>query len=117
MNRLYLAALPLALMGCATLPSVPTSPGVVADSTILDEQTALATELAYQAAATALLTATRAGIIPASAKPAVRAADQRAYAAVLAVRAAYLAGNASGYAAAVAEARGALTAFLTAIKG
>lgn len=114
MKHLILAA-SLALGACTTAP-LPV-PATVADSTILDEQAALSVELAYQAAATALLTANRAGVIPDATKPRLKAADQRAYAAVLAVRAAYRAGNATGYSAALTDARGAVTAFLTAIKG
>jgi hypothetical protein len=115
MTILLVAGLALALSACATLPAPP-APVTVADRTRLDEQTALSVELAYQAAATAVLTASRAGLVPASARPALAAADRRAFAAVRAVRAAYDAGNATGYAGAVEAARAAIASLLTAIR-
>ena len=117
MKPLILATLPLALVAaCTTTGGLP-APGTVADRSVLDERLALSAELAYQAAATALLTANRAGIISASARPRLKAADERAYAAVLAVRAAYRAGNSYSYAEAATRAQDAVAAFLTAIKG
>lgn len=100
------AALSL-VAACVTTPA----PVTVANHTKLDEQAALAVELAYQASAQALLAT------GAAKRPEVKAADNRAYAAVKAVRAAYDAGNASSYTAAVESARGAVSALLTAIKG
>lgn len=116
MKRLILAGLALALSACATLPPVPTSPAAIADRTPLDEQAALAVELAYQAAGTAVLTANRAGAVPAALKPRIAAADRKAFAAVQAVRAAYAAGNAPSYAAALVSARAAVADLLTAIR-
>lgn len=117
MKRLLVASLALALSACATLPtSLPTNPAAVADTTKLDEQAALSVELAYQAAAQAVLVANRAGVIPASAKPAVAAADRGAYAAVQAVRAAYDIGNADDYATAVRTARAAIANLLASFR-
>jgi hypothetical protein len=115
MKRLLVVSLALALSACATLPAPP-APVTIADGTRLHEQTALSVELAYQAAATAVLTANRAGLVPASARPGLAAADRRAFAAVQAVRGAYDAGNATGYAQAVEAARAAVASLLTAIR-
>ncbi len=109
MKRILIAAA-LALSACATIPAIPPAPASVANASTLDEQTALAVELAYQAAATAVLAT---GL---ATKPAVKAADRKAYAAVKAVRAAYDTGNASSYATAAVTARTALTDLLTAIR-
>lgn len=114
MKRMILASLALTLSACVT-PTLPASPAVVADRTVLDEQAGLAIELAYEAAGTAVLTANRAGLIPATLKPRIAAADRKAFAAVQAVRAAYDAGNATSYATALTIARGAVTDLLTAI--
>jgi hypothetical protein len=112
--KAILLPIALALSGCgadttpvAKLPA----PAEVANATTLDEQTALAIELAYQAAAQTMLVTGAAKI------PAVKAADQRAYTAVKAVRAAYDAGNASSYLTATVDARAAVASLLTAIKG
>lgn len=103
--------IPLALAGCTIGTPPVTAPAQIADRTTLDEQAALAVELAYQAAATAVLAT------GAEKRADVRAADQRAYAAVKAVRAAYDAGNAASYLAATVSARAAVASLLTAIKG
>jgi hypothetical protein len=115
MKRLLILA-SLALASCTTVPQIPAAPVEVADRTALDEQAALSVELAYQAAATAVLTANRAGIIPAAVKPRIAAADRKAYAAVGAVRSAYDAGNAASYATALPLARSAVTDLLAAIR-
>ena len=109
---LALAALPLA--SCATLPASPAS---VAESTVLDEQAAIGVELAYKAMRVALETATDAGLLRGERAAQAAALDNRAYAAVQATRAAYRAGNASGYLAVASEARAAIAAALSAIKG
>ena len=118
MRKLIIAALaPLALAGCSTLANIPASPNVVADKTLLDERGAIAVESAYKAAGLALETAVDAGAL--SGADAAKAAklEQRAYDAVRAVRAAYDAGNASGYGAALVEARAAVAAALLAVNG
>lgn len=121
MRKLFLAAaVSLALTGCAglgTLASVPTSPGQVADRTVLDEQGALGVELAYKAFRTALEVATDAGVLRGQRATQAAALDNRAYAAVQAARAAYRGGNATSYRQAVDEARAAINAALAAVKG
>lgn len=120
MRKLFLAAaLPLALAGCglSTLGNVPTSPGQVADRTVLDEQGALGVELAYKAFRTALEVAVDAGLLRGERATQAAALDNRAYAAVQAARAAYRAGNAANYQRAVTEARAAIDAALAAVKG
>lgn len=99
----------LALAGCATLQPAPST---IANATVLDEKAAIAVELTYQAAALSATTARRAGIIGDARWADVQAIDRRAYAAVLAVRAAYRTGNSTTYNAAFAEARNTLAALL-----
>lgn len=112
MKKLLLAsALALApLTGCAT---VPTGPGQVADRTILDERVAIGAELAYKAARIACEFAVDAGIIAGPRATQFRQLNTQAYNAVLAVRAAYRAGNAQDFAVAVAEAQGLTNQLLT----
>jgi hypothetical protein len=125
-NMCCLAALMLGLSACASMPppeisravsALPATPSVGANKTVLDEQAALSVELAYQASALTLRTGLRAGLI--KGPDAVRAAkaDQTAYSAVKAMRAAYDAGNARSYVSAVLSAREAITRSLTLLKG
>ena len=110
----------LVLAGCAVLDapvSVPPAPAQAADQTRIDEQAALAAELAYQAGALAAKTAIEAGWLAPAEASRVRLAEGRAYDALLGVRAAYRAGNASDYLAALSEARAAVAAMLAAVKG
>jgi hypothetical protein len=110
--RLILAlAASLALSGCAGLPtlSLPAAPVEAADQTVLDEQAALAVELAYKAARLAIETGVDAGAIRGANATRLAELDNDAYAAVLAARRAYRAGNATGYGAALAEARAAIS--------
>jgi len=104
------------LTGACQFGTVPT-PSSVAQSTVLDEQVAITAELAYKAARTAVEVAVDAGLLKGRRAAAVAAADNRAYAAVQAVRAAYRTGNAASYATAATEAQNAVTAMLSAIKG
>ena len=116
MRKLFLFALaPLTLAACDLNP--PVSPGQVARRTVLDEQAALGVELAYKAFRTALEVAVDAGVLRGERAAQVAALDNRAYAAVQAVRAAYRAGNAASYTQAVSDARAAINAALAAVKG
>lgn len=120
MRKLIFAAVAsLALAGCTTtgVPNVPTSPGAIADTTVLDERGAIAVESAYRAAGLALETAVDTGLLRGSAATRAATLEQRAYDAVLAARAAYDAGNASSYADALVKARAAVAAALVAING
>lgn len=120
MKRILFAALvALALPGCAALEAsryVPPSPGVIAGQTVLDERAALSVELAYKAFRTALEIAVDAGALKGTAASKAAALDNRAFAAVGAVRAAYRAGNAASYVAAVDEARAGIAAALAAVR-
>lgn len=116
MRRLLIAAaLVFALPACTTLPIA--GPGPVAEATALDEKVAVSVELAYRAARVAMETGVDAGLIKGARATQVAGLDNRAYAAVLAVRAAYKAGNAASYATAAVEAQTAVSAMLGAIKG
>ena len=114
---LYATALSAAVMTSACNVAPPVTPSTIAATTALDEQIAVSAELAYKAARLAIETGVDAGLIKGGRATAVAAADRRAYAAVLAVRAAYRAGNAVSYATAAAEAQNAVSALLSAIKG
>lgn len=115
--RMILIALAAILLPACTMtaPQTLPPPVQVADMTIADEKAGLAIELAYQAAATAALTADRAGIVPDTMRPRIAAANRRAIAAVGAVRAAYDASNAASYAEALPKAREAVAALLSSI--
>lgn len=103
------------LTGC--MPGAVPARGPVGAQVVVDEQAALAVELAYQAAAIAVLTADRAGLVPASRKADIAELDRRAFLAVLAARSAYDAGNAASYAGALAKARAAVRNLLAAARG
>lgn len=123
MQRLLFAPLlaaALVLPGCtgimSRLSAVPASPAAVANSTTLDEQGALAVELAYKAARIAMETAVDAGLVKGSRATSVAAADNKAYAAVQVARRAYMAGNATDYATGLASARLAIADLLALLK-
>ena len=117
MKRLIALCLPLALMACGgvtgVINSIPASPAAVADSTVLDEQGALAAELAYKAARVAVETAVDAGLIRGPAAAKIAKLDRQAFAALGVVRKAYAAGNAASYASALTAARSAISDLLT----
>lgn len=105
--------LALSLPGCATFPTAPVD---VANQTKLDEQAALAIELAYQAAALAVSTAADLGVLKGANASKAAEIDRKAYRAVQAVRTAYDSGNATSYAAAAISARAEIAALLAAVK-
>lgn len=117
MKRLLIpiAALSLALTGCAGLLTPP-APAVVANQAVLDEQGAIGVELAYKAARMAVEVAVDAGLLKGDRASKAAQLDNQAFAAVTGVRAAYRAGNASSYGVALAESRAAVTAMLAAVK-
>lgn len=121
MRKLLLGALlPLTLAGCAglgSLPTVPPAPVEVANRTAADEQAAQGAELSYKAFRTALEIATDAGLLKGAAATKAANLDNRAYAALLAARAAYRTANSADYLAAVGTARAAIDAALAAVKG
>lgn len=103
MKHLALTCL-LALSAC-TLP--PIQPATVANATTLDERTGIAATTGYTAASVLGNRLSRAGIID---RARFKALDNQGYAAVLAIRAAYDAGNATGYAEAITKANAAVDA-------
>lgn len=114
-----------ALASCgitSALTGIPTSPAAAADRTKLDEQTGLALTLAYTAAsrgAGLAITAAKAighPLSPATVKR-IGELDTAAFAAVTAVRQAYLAANSAGYLAAIQQARIAVADLLAAFGG
>lgn len=108
-----LAGLAIASAALSSCAGQLTAPAEVAARTSIDEQAALAVELAYQAAAQAVLTADAAGLVQSTTRPCVRKLDQQAYEAVQAVRSGYSAVNAGTPAEALANARTSVMNFLT----
>lgn len=102
-----------ALASASDPPPEQLQPGTYADKTTLDEQSGLAAELAYQAAALTVSTATKAGFIKGDTAKAIKAADARAFKALRMVRAAYDAGNARSYKDALTAARTAVGEILS----
>ena len=113
MIRLIPLALLCALPACAPVNTIPPAPGAVADKIVLDEQGALAAELAYKAARVAIETGLDAGLIRGATAARVAVLDKKAYAALGVVRKAYEAGNAASYTAAIATARAAISDLLS----
>jgi hypothetical protein len=116
-----LAMASLTMSACSPALSVasalPASPQAAADATIIDEQAMLSVELAYQASATALLVSLKSGLITGDRAAKAASLDQIAYATVLAVRAAYDAGNATSYTEAIPKAYAAIAQTLKIVKG
>ena len=100
MKRLLAIPLLFALTACpGPLSNVP-PPGQIADQTRMDEQGRIAFGLAYVTASRLGNALSRAGAID---RERFQALDRQAYSALLRVRSAYAAGNASDYASAAAE--------------
>lgn len=118
----------MALAGCTTpgaaFPPItdPTAafpaPSTIADRTKVDEQAGLTVTLSYVAASRLAALSIRTGVVsdPATIRR-IGEADNRAKAAVDAVRAAYLTANSDSYASALANARVAVGLLLDAVKG
>ena len=127
MNRTFLALLAVLSMGlttaCGTVGTLLTgSPATVANQTKLDEQVGLTVTLAYTAAARAAgLAITTAAAIGKPLSPAtvkrIGELDLRAFAAVTAVRNAYLSVNSASYLSALSGARAAVADLLAAAGG
>lgn len=116
MKKIFLG---LALICAAPLASCAnlTSPVASANQTKLDEQAAIGVNLAYKAFRLAAETGIEAGFIKGDVAAKVASADNRAFAAVQAVDAAYRAGNSTDYASAVANAYVAIDFAVAAVKG
>lgn len=117
MHKLILAIaafLAVPLTACQTV--IPTTPVIVANSTVLDEKAALAIETAYAASARTAALLIKTGVIKDTATIAtIGKLDNQAYAAVKLSREAYNAGNASSYAAALPQALTAVRALYAAV--
>jgi hypothetical protein len=115
---IFALAASLALAGCSfgSIASAP-PPAELADRTALDEQAAIGVELAYKAFRLAAETAVDAGVLKGERAAMVGRLDDAAYTAVTAVRAAYAAGNAENYAAALEQANAAIGAGVKLVKG
>ncbi len=116
------AALSLGLAGCVPglgggAIGVPSAPVVYADRTAADERAALAVELAYSAARTALEAGVDLGRIKGPGAARIAELDRRAYAGVLAMRAARNTANAANYGAAAEQARIVVQQLLLAVQG
>lgn len=120
MKKIIVAAMmALSLQGCALMSALtaPPAPVEAANRTILDEQVALSIEFAYQASAQAIGVAADAGLLRGDNARKAAEIDRKAYRAVVAVRAAYDAGNATSYGAAAVNARAAIAELLSLVKG
>lgn len=117
MRRLAFACIAASLLSVSACTTIPVAPVTVAQTSVLDEQGAIGVELAYKAARLAVETAVGAGLIKGQRAVTVAQLDNRAFAAVTAVRAAYRTGNAVNYAAALLDAQRTVAALLTATGG
>lgn len=98
MKRLLIAAALCLLPLAACVPSE--GPATTANVTVLDEQVGIGAEAAYTTAATLGAALAQAGVID---KAKFQALDRQAYDALLVVRTAYAAGNATDYATAATK--------------
>lgn len=106
------------LASCGIMGSMPTAPSAIADQTSLDERSALTITLAYTGAARAAAIAIETGFIDDPATVArIGDLDVKAFTAVRAAEAAYRAGSSTSYAAALAEARKAVSYLLIGVEG
>lgn len=115
MKRILIAAA-LALSGCAQL-GIPASPSDIANKTTLDEKGAIGVEASYKAARTVVEFAVDTGLLKGASATKAAALDTMAYTAVTKARAAYEAGNAASYPAAVNAASAAIADMLSNAKG
>lgn len=80
------------------------SPAAMAGATVIDEKALAGAELAYKAMRTAGVIAVDAGALKGDDAARIADLDNRAYAALIAARTAYQAGNARDYASAIGDA-------------
>lgn len=90
------------ILSSGSIPTPP-PPSTIANRTILDEQIGKGAEILYKAARTAMELAVDAGVLKGQNATKAAAVDQALYDALSAVRTAYRAGNAKGYADAAEE--------------
>jgi hypothetical protein len=113
----------VALTACGPLAAIgqiaTNTPSSLADRTVIDEQAGITITLAYTAASKAAALAIPIAVATGAMSPAtvrrIGELDNAAFAAVMAVRQAYLAANAASYGAALKQANAAITALLSAI--
>jgi post-segregation antitoxin (ccd killing protein) len=122
--KLWIIPLAALLASCQTAstiaaaaPVITGGPVVLADRTVMDETAGRSIELAYMAARTVAEIAVDAGLLKGERAAQVQVLNRRAYATVLAARAAYRAGNSDGWLKASREAQAAVAQFLNAAKG
>lgn len=113
MKRIILASFLLPLSACA---SIPMSPGVITNQTVLDEKLLLGVEQAYSAELIVVKAGVKTGMIRGDRARRIAGVDNRAYRAVIAARMAYRAGNAGGYSAAIVDAQSAINDLIGALK-
>lgn len=90
----------------------PPPPAAIAERTTLDEQALTALELAYKGGRMVAEAGVDLGLVRGEVALKVAALDDKAFRALSAARAAYRAGNAEGYAAALGEGQSAIAAVL-----
>src|SRR5688500_11373349 len=123
MKRLLLAAgLALALTACGPQDVINSAgslppPVSVADQTIMDEQTVIAFDTSVETAAALATVAVKAGIIRGANLDRAAVLSKTGRTAVLALGAAYRAGNATSYAAALVQAKAAISGIRALAKG
>ena len=100
--------------GCVTGAGTPS---VYADKTVIDEQVGVSTELAYKASRLLTETAVDAGLLKGANATKAAALDNKAFAALVAMRTAYGAGNATDYITAAAQAQNAVAQIIAVVKG
>lgn len=118
MKRLIFLAT-LALCACVpTLPaSIPTAPIDLASRTAADEQVAVGVENGYKAFRLAIELGVDTGVIKGQRATLAASADQRAYAAILVLRAAYKTANAADFLTAARSANSAVEQAIAVAKG
>lgn len=100
-RALIIAAAALSLCGCSTLSLPPASPQEVASQTKVDEMLLMGAEISYKAARSLAEASADAGLIDATAAVKIKAIDSQVYEWLEKARAAYEAGNATDYRAAI----------------
>lgn len=117
MKKILLAFAALSLVPLGACETIST-PSEISDTTKLDEQGAIGVNLAYKAFRLSVETGVEAGLIKPGSELAIKIADadNKAFAAVQAVDAAYRAGNSQSYADAVARANAAIAAAVAIVR-
>ncbi len=119
--KLLIIAVALALSACGAtsgpLANIPTAPVALADRTAADEQVAIGVEGGYKAFRLAVELGVDTGVIKGTRAALAASADQRAFAALQALRAAYKTANAADYLTAARSANSAIAQGIAVVKG